>query len=107
MGWRGIFDTVAQLDASGQAEQAAETVVRADAALERIVRAASAVPGDGEVQVLVVSHGGFIMSLLRQLVPELTPDMILPNCSVTTVSLPAHTLVWQLDSLGETADARR
>lgn len=105
VGWRGLFDTIAQLDASGQAEQAAETVVRADAALERIVRAASAVPGDHEVQVLVVSHGGFITSMLRQLVPELTPDMILPNCSVTTVSLPARTLVWRLDGLGETADA--
>ncbi|MGM1029267.1 MAG: histidine phosphatase family protein [Actinomycetota bacterium] len=103
VGWRGLFDTIAQLDTSGQAEQAAGTVLRADAALERIVRAASAVPGDGEVQVLVVSHGGFITSLLRQLVPELTPDVILPNCSVTTVSLPARTLVWQLDGLGETA----
>ncbi len=106
VGWRGLFDTIAQLDASGQAEQAAETVVRADAALERIVRAAAAVPGDAEVQVLVVSHGGFITSLLRQLVPEVTPDVILPNCSVTTVSLPAGTRVWQLDGLGETADAR-
>ncbi|ROR65671.1 histidine phosphatase family protein [Agrococcus jenensis] len=105
VGWRGLFDTIAQLDASGQAEQAAETVVRADVALERIVRAASAVPGDDEVQVLVVSHGGFITSMLRQLVPELTPDMILPNCSVTTISLPARTLVWRLDGLGETADA--
>lgn len=107
VGWRGLFDTIAQLDASGQAEQAAETVVRADAALERIVRAASDVPGDDEVHVLVVSHGGFITSLLRQLVPEVTPDVIVPNCSVTTVSLPAGTLVWQLDRLGETADARR
>lgn len=104
VGWRGIFDTVAQLDVSGQAEQAAEIVMRADAALERIVRAAADVPGDDEVQVLVVSHGGFITSLLRQLVPEITPDVILPNCSVTTVSLPAGTLVWQLDSLGELAD---
>ncbi|GAA1423274.1 histidine phosphatase family protein [Agrococcus citreus] len=105
VGWRGLFDTIAKLDASGQAEQAAEIVVRADAALERIVRAASAVPGDDEAQVLVVSHGGFITSLLRQLVPELTPDTILPNCSVTTVTLPAGTLVWQLDGLGETAFA--
>jgi probable phosphoglycerate mutase len=104
VGWRGLFDTIAHLDASGQAEQAAEIVLRADAALERIVRAASAMPGESEVQVLVVSHGGFITSLLRQLVPELTPDMIVPNCSVTTVSLPARTLVWQLDGLGETAE---
>lgn len=103
VGWRGLFDTIAKLDASGQAEQAAEIVVRADAALERIVRAAFAVPGDDEAQVLVVSHGGFITSLLRQLVPDLTPDTILPNCSVTTVSLPARTLVWRLDRLGEVA----
>jgi probable phosphoglycerate mutase len=106
VGWRGLFDTVAQLDTTGQAEQAAATVMRADGALERIVRAAAEVRGGDAVRVLVVSHGGFITSLLRQLVPEVTPDIILPNCSVTTVSLPAGTLVWQLDGLGETAAVR-
>ena len=105
VGWRGLFDTIARLDSSGQAEQAAATVMRADAALEHMVKAAAAVPGDGEVHVLVVSHGGMITSLLRQLVPELTPDVILPNCSVSTVSLPAGTRVWQLDGLGQVADA--
>lgn len=104
VGWRGLFDTIARLDPSGQAEQAAATVLRADAALERILRAAAAVPGEEPVEVLVVSHGGFITSLLRQLVPELTPDIILPNCSITTVSLAAGTTVWQLDGLGEVAE---
>lgn len=108
VGWRGLFDTIAKLDASGQAEQAHATVLRADAALEHIIRAAAAVPADAvagdRVEVLVVSHGGFITSLLRQLVPELTPDVILPNCSVTTVTLAAGTLVWNLDRLGEVAD---
>ncbi|GEK80899.1 histidine phosphatase family protein [Agrococcus baldri] len=106
VGWRGLFDTIARLDSSGQAEQAAGTVLRADAALEHIVGAAAAVPGEGQVEVLVVSHGGFITSLLRQLVPELTPDVILPNCSITTVSLPAGTLVWQLDAIGQVAGER-
>lgn len=104
VGWRGLFDTIAQLDSTGQAEHAAATVMRADGALERVIRAAADVPGDGAAHVLVVSHGGFITSLLRQLVPELTPDVILPNCSVTTVSLPAGTTVWQLDRLGEVAE---
>ncbi|SFS10883.1 probable phosphoglycerate mutase [Agrococcus baldri] len=106
VGWRGLFDTIAKLDPSGQAEQAHAVVVRADAALEHVIRAAAAVPGDGPVELLLVSHGGFITSLLRQLVPEVTPDVILPNCSVTTVSLPAGTLVWQLDAIGEVADER-
>lgn len=105
VGWRGLFDTIAQLDTSGQAEQAAATVMRADAALEHVVRAAAGVPGGEEASVLIVSHGGFITSLLRQLVPEVTPDIILPNCSVTTVTLPAGTRVWQLESLGEVAPA--
>lgn len=104
VGWRGLFDTIAQLDSTGQAEHAAATVMRADGALERVIRAAADVPGDGAARVLLVSHGGFITSLLRQLVPELTPDVILPNCSVTTVSLPAGTTVWQLDRLGEVAE---
>lgn len=103
VGWRGLFDTIAQLDSTGQAEQAAAIVLRADGALEHVIRAAADVPGDGAVHVLVVSHGGFITSLLRQLVPDLTPDVILPNCSMTTVSLPAGTTVWQLDRLGEVA----
>jgi broad specificity phosphatase PhoE len=103
VGWRGLFDTIAQLDSTGQAEQAVATVMRADAALEHVIRAAADVPGDGPAHVLIVSHGGFITSLLRQLVPELTPDVILPNCSVTTVSLPAGATVWQLDGLGEVA----
>lgn len=106
VGWRGLFDTIAKLDSSGQAEQAATIVLRADAALEHVIRAAAAVPGEDEVSVLLVSHGGFITSLLRQLVPEVTPDVILPNCSVTTVSLAAGTLVWQLDAIGEVADER-
>lgn len=110
VGWRGLFDTIAQLDPSGQAEQAMATVMRADAALEHVIRAAAEVEGDagddGEVEVLIVSHGGFITSLLRQLVPELTPDVILPNCSVSTVSLAAGTTVWRLDGLGEVAAAR-
>ncbi|WP_072314805.1 histidine phosphatase family protein [Agrococcus sp. Marseille-P2731] len=104
VGWRGLFDTIAKLDSSGQAEQAAATVLRADRALERIITAAAALPGDGEAEVLIVSHGGFITSLLRQLVPDVTPDVILPNCSVSTVSLAAGTLAWQLDGLGETAE---
>lgn len=104
VGWRGLFDTIAQLDTSGQAEHALATVVRADAALERIIRAAAAAPGEHRAEVLVVSHGGFITSLLRQLVPELAPDVILPNCSVTTVSLPAGSTAWQLDAVGEVAE---
>lgn len=103
VGWRGLFDTIAQLDTSGQAEHAYATVVRADAALERIIRAAAAAPGEHRAEVLVVSHGGFITSLLRQLVPDLAPDVILPNCSVTTVSLEAGSTLWQLDAVGEVA----
>lgn len=103
VGWRGLFDTIAKLDPSGQAEQAAATVRRADAALEHVIRAAAELPGDEPAELLLVSHGGFITSLLRQLTPALTPDVILPNCSVTTVSLAADSLVWQLDALGDVA----
>lgn len=103
IGWRGLFDAVAQSDVSGQAEQAAAIVLRADAALAHVVKAAAALPGEHEAQVLVVSHGGFITSLLRQLVPEVTPDVILPNCSVSTVALPAGSTAWELRGVGETA----
>lgn len=104
VGWHGLFDTIATLDPSGQAEQAAAIVRRADAALEHVIRAAAELPGEEPAQLLLVSHGGFITSLLRQLTPALAPDVILPNCSVTTVSLAAGSLVWQLDALGEVAE---
>ncbi|WP_347754994.1 histidine phosphatase family protein [Agrococcus sp. ProA11] len=104
VGWRGLFDTIAKLDTSGQAEHAYATVVRADAALEQVIRAAAAIPGEDRAEVLIVSHGGFITSLLRQLVPELAPDVILPNCSVTTVSLESGSTRWQLDAVGEVAE---
>lgn len=103
IGWAGLFDSVARLDASGQAEQAAAIVLRADTALAHVVQAAAALPGDDAAQVLVVSHGGFISSLLRQLVPGTAPDVILPNCSVTTVALAAGSTAWELRGIGETA----
>ncbi len=104
MSWSDIFDGIADLDETGQSEKAAETVVRADRALSHVIETvtADATAGD-ERTVLVVSHGGFITTLLRQLTPEMTPTTILPNCSISTVRLQGTT--WSLDGVGERPEA--
>lgn len=87
LGWTGMFDGLAGLDETGKSEFAAEIVVRADRALAHVLMALAELPGDEAVGGLVVSHGGFISTLLRQLVPETPSDQIFPNCSVSTVTL--------------------
>jgi len=104
MSWSDIFDGIADLDASGQSEKAAETVVRADGALADVIASTVAGASAGDVRTaLIVSHGGFITTLLRQLTPEMTPTTILPNCSISTVRL--HGTEWSLDGVGERAEA--
>lgn len=99
MSWSEIFDGLADLDDTGQSEKAAATVTRADAALEHIIRATCRGATHGEPRTaLVVSHGGFITTLLRQLVPQLVPNTILPNCSITTVSITGD--AWELVGIG-------
>ncbi len=87
MSWQDMFDGIAKLDETGQSELAAEIVVRADRALTHILSTTAGLDVDGMRTVLVVSHGGFISTLLRQLVPDVAPDAILPNCSISTVVL--------------------
>ncbi|HIY67679.1 MAG TPA: histidine phosphatase family protein [Candidatus Agrococcus pullicola] len=98
LGWSGMFDGIANLDETGKSEFAAEIVLRADRALAHVLMALAELPGDGPVGGLVVSHGGFISTLLRQLVPTTAPDEIFPNCSVSTVTLRDG--VWQLIGKG-------
>lgn len=99
MSWSDIFDGIADLDETGQSEKAAETVLRADAALTHIIGAVcDGVPAGERRTVLVVSHGGFITTLLRQLVPAVVPNVILPNCSITAVHVDGDH--WELDGLG-------
>lgn len=99
MSWSEIFDGIADLDETGQSERAAATVLRADAALEHVIRTTCAGVAAGESRTaLVVSHGGFITTLLRQLVPTVVPNVILPNCSISTVR--ALEGDWALEGVG-------
>lgn len=98
LGWSGMFDGLAGLDETGKSEYAAEIVLRADRALAHALMALAELPGEGPVGGLVVSHGGFISTLLRQLVPETPSDEIFPNCSISTVRLRDG--AWQLIGKG-------
>lgn len=99
LSWSEIFDGIADLDETGQSEKAAETVLRADGALEHVIRTTCEGVEAGERRtVLIVSHGGFITTLLRQLVPTVVPNTILPNCSISTVRALGD--AWTLESVG-------
>lgn len=106
MSWSDIFDGIADLDETGASEKAAASVLRADTALAEIITQTvnGARPG-GARSALIVSHGGFITTLLRQLVPDVTVNTILPNCSITTVRIDGD--AWRLDGHGVSADSYR
>ena len=74
-----LLDAIAASDPRGLAEDAAAIAVRRDAALAALVEAA----GDGG-EVLAVTHGAMLGSLVDVLVPGLL-DQVVPNCAVATV----------------------
>lgn len=102
LGWTGMFDGIAALDESGRSEFARQIVVRADRALATVLTAAAEHPGAGPVEVLVVTHGGLISTLLRQIDPNDAPPVIHPNCSVSTAALRDG--VWQIVAQGVPSD---
>ncbi|MDO9396142.1 MAG: histidine phosphatase family protein [Herbiconiux sp.] len=76
-----VLDLIAALDPSGLAENAAAVAVRMRAAVARL----TAIPsGD----VLVVTHGAVLQSLVPLLVPGARIAPGYPNCGITTVTLP-------------------
>lgn len=77
-----VLDAIAASDPSGLAESSVEVGAR----LRRAVAALLAV-GSGDV--LVVTHGAVLQSLVPLLVPGARVAPGYPNCGVTTVTLPA------------------
>jgi broad specificity phosphatase PhoE len=76
-----LLDAVAASDPDGTAENGAAIAARRDAAIAALVAAA----GDGG-EVLAVTHGAMLGSLVESLAPgEL--DRIVPNCAVATVRI--------------------
>lgn len=76
-----LIDAIAASDVEGLAEDGAAVAARASRAVAALVEAA----GDGG-EVLAVTHGAMLGSLLETLVPGAL-DRAVPNCAVATVVL--------------------
>lgn len=90
-----LLDAVAAVDTSGTAENGAAIGARRDAAIAALLEAA----GDGG-EVLAVTHGAMLGSLLDVLVPGKL-DRIVPNCAVATVRVDGDR--WELIDFDVTA----
>jgi probable phosphoglycerate mutase len=85
-GFDSIIDSIARHDPLGQAETAGELKGRIAGGLDRILGRKRAVGGG---DVLVVTHGAVLGSILHQLAPEHPRRPGFPNCGVVTVEVSA------------------
>ncbi|WP_430591777.1 histidine phosphatase family protein [Humidisolicoccus flavus] len=95
-----IFDAIAEVDESGTSERAQIAMVRISSILQEILRESKSLEArNGRTpRIAVVSHGGVIPTMVRQLVPSASPEALLPNCSVTTVQISDGTIT--LEGMG-------
>jgi probable phosphoglycerate mutase len=97
LGDRGIAEAIAAADPLGTAEHYDEILKRSREAIDRIIRE-SANAGGGNV--LVVSSGGMIPTILTMLVPDqYNAYAIIDNCTVTTLTYKAG--VYTLGIVGD------
>jgi broad specificity phosphatase PhoE len=98
-GLETVIDTVHRLDPLGRAETAADVRTRLTSGLATILAAAEEAHETGG-EVLAVTHGMVLGTILRQLVPGHAPKAGFPNCGSVTVT-------WKggVPSIGEIVDA--
>ncbi len=86
-GFDSVIDSIHRFDPIGRAETGADVSARVTAALEIVVAAAERATQEKSGDVLVVTHGSVLGSLLRSLVPEHRLGASVPNCGVISVTL--------------------
>ena len=86
LGYDEMIDGLAAIDPLGRAETAADVHRRARAALDVVFPVAAELDRTDGGDVLVVTHGAFVGTLLRHAVPahRMTPGF--GNCGIVTVS---------------------
>jgi probable phosphoglycerate mutase len=94
-GTESVIDAVHRLDPLGRAESAADVRARLTSGLTRIADVAEATDGD----VLVVTHGMVLGTIVRQLLPGHVLAAGFPNCGTVTATWSAGEL-----SIGEIVD---
>lgn len=87
-GFEDLVDAIADSDDLGMAEDAAQLWTRMRGAVASIT-GGLAVGAGGGGDVLVVTHGAYIQTLLPLLVPGTRLPPGFPNCGIATVSLGA------------------
>jgi broad specificity phosphatase PhoE len=98
-GRESVIDTVQQLDPLRRAESAADVLDRLDSGLTTIFAAAESASETGG-DVLVVTHGMVLGTILRKLVPGHAAKAGFPNCGTVTVTWTAGQI-----SIGEVIDS--
>jgi broad specificity phosphatase PhoE len=92
-GLDSVIDAIHDEDPLGRAESAADVRVRIAAGLEIVVATARQAAIDGAGDVLVVTHGAVLGSILLELLPEARPRGGFPNCGIATVTLEGDSIV--------------
>jgi broad specificity phosphatase PhoE len=85
-GFDSLLNAIADSDPLGRAENAADVGVRMTAARAAIVTAVEQASHDDTGDVLVVTHGAVLGTLLRTLLPGHAAAPGFPNCGIVTVT---------------------
>jgi broad specificity phosphatase PhoE len=81
-----IIDAIHDHDPIGRAESSFDVRTRLAVGLDLVVATAEQAAADGSGDVLVVTHGAVLGSILRHLLPEAQPQGGFPNCGIVTVT---------------------
>jgi broad specificity phosphatase PhoE len=85
-GFDSLLDAIADADPLGRAENAAEVGARSPCARTTILAAVEQAGRDDAGDVLVVTHGAVLGTLLRALLPGHAALPGFPNCGIVTVT---------------------
>jgi probable phosphoglycerate mutase len=85
-GFDGVIDAIHEVDPLGRAETGADVSARISVALGAVIAASEEAAVRGTGDVIVVTHGSVLGSLLRAIAPESRPPMGIPNCGIVSVS---------------------
>ena len=92
-GFDSVIDNIHRLDPIGRADTGATVQARVTAALAIVVATAERARVRDDGDVLVVTHGSVLGSLLRTLVPDYRLGAGFPNCGVLSVAVADGTWV--------------
>jgi len=85
-GFDSVLDAIHRIDPVGRAENAAAVNARMTVALATVVAAAKLARQQDAGDIVVVTHGAVLGTLLRALIPGHRATAGFPNCAIVTVS---------------------